>query len=92
MCAELGRRRNACPEAIGAAAAPGSIGVVVLDRAEWHQQLRPRAARNLALPELPPDSLELNPMETVFQYPKGNRLANRAFADAAGVDEACRKT
>ena len=64
----------------------------MLDRAGWRQQLRPRAARNLVLPELPPDGPELNPMETVFQYPKGNRLANRAFADAAGVAEACCKT
>ena len=31
-------------------------------------------------------------MEAVFQHLKGNRLANRAFADAAAVAEACRKT
>ena len=30
-------------------------------------------------------------METVFQYLKGNRLANRVFADAAAVAEACCK-
>ena len=41
--------------------------------------------------ELPPYSLELNPMETVFQSLKGNRLANRVFADAAAVAEACSK-
>ena len=41
--------------------------------------------------ELLPYSPELNPMETVFQYLKGNRLANRVFADAAAVAEACRR-
>ena len=42
--------------------------------------------------ELPPYSLELNPMETVFQYLKSNLLANRVFADtAAAVAEACCK-
>ena len=47
---------------------------------------------NLALPELPPYSAEPDPMETVFQYRRRNRLANRAFADAAAaVAEACRK-
>ena len=46
---------------------------------------------NLVLLELPPYSPEPDPMETVFQYPKGNRLANRVFADAAAVAEACRK-
>ena len=30
-------------------------------------------------------------METVFQSLKGNRLANRVFADAAAAAEACRK-
>ena len=30
-------------------------------------------------------------METLFQYSKGNRLANRVFADTATVAEACRK-
>ena len=30
-------------------------------------------------------------METVFQYPRGDRLVNRAFAGAAAVAEACRK-
>ena len=44
---------------------------------------------NLVLLELPPYSPEPDPMETVFQYPRGNRLANRAFADAAAVAEAC---
>ena len=38
-----------------------------------------------------PDPMEPDPMETVFQYPRGNRLANRVFADAAAVTGACRK-
>ena len=41
--------------------------------------------------ELPPYSPEPDPMETVFQYPRSNRLANRVFADAAAAVEACRK-
>lgn len=32
-----------------------------------------------------------NSMETAFQYPRGNRLANRVFTDAAAVAEACRR-
>ena len=30
-------------------------------------------------------------METVFQYPGNNRLANRVFEDVSAVDDACRK-
>ena len=82
---------NAHPEAIGAAVAPGSIGVVVLDRARRHGSRDFAPPGNAVLLELPPYSPELNPMETVIQYPRSNRLANRVFADAAAVAEACRK-
>ena len=30
-------------------------------------------------------------METVFQYLKNNRLANRVFSDVAAATEACRE-
>ena len=82
---------NAHLVAIGAAVTPGSIGVVVLDRAGWHgsRDLAPPA--NLVLLELPPYSPEPDPMERVFQYLQSNRLANRVFADAAAVAKACRK-
>ena len=36
--------------------------------------------------ELSPYNPEPGPMEMVFQYLKGNRLANREFADAAAPD------
>ena len=82
---------NAHPEAIGAAVAPGSIGVIVLDRAGWHRSRDLAPPGNVVLLELPSYSPELNPMETVFQYPRSNCLANRVFAAAATVAEACRK-
>ena len=82
---------NAHPAAIGAAVAPGSVGVVVLDRAGWRRSRDLAPPANLVLLELPPCSPELNPMETVFPYLKSNRLANRVFADADAMAEACRK-
>ena len=82
---------NAHPAAIGAAVAPGSVGVVVLDGAGWHTSRELAPPDNIVLLKLPPYSPELNPMETVFQYLKNNRLANRVFADVAAVADACRK-
>ena len=82
---------NAHPAAIGAAVAPGSIGVVALDGAGWHRGHKLALPDNIVLPTLPPYSPELNPMQTVFQYLKNNRLANRVFANVAAVDEACRE-
>ena len=46
---------------------------------------------NIVLLRLSPYSPELNPMETVFQYLKNNRLANRVFSDVAAATEACRE-
>ena len=80
---------NAHSEAIGAAVAPGSV-VVVRSTGQWRRNRDLAPPANLVLLELPPYSPELNPMETVFQYPRGNRLANRVFADTAAVAETCR--
>ena len=82
---------NAHPAAIGAAVAPGSIGVVAPDGAGWHTSRELAPPDNIVLLKLPPYSPELNPMETVFRYLKNNRLANRVFADVAAVADACRK-
>ena len=75
--------------AIGAAVAPGSVGVVVLDGAGWRgsRDLAPRA--RLVLLELPFYSPELNLMETVFQHPRAHHLADRVFGLL--LAEACRK-
>ena len=73
------------------AVAPRRICVVVLDRAGWHRSRDLAPPANVVLLELPPYSPELNPMETVFQYPRSNRLANRVFAATAAVAEACHK-
>ena len=82
---------NAHPAAIGAAVAPGSVGVVAPDGAGWHTSRELAPPDNIVLLKLPPYSPELNPMETVFRYLKNNRLANRVFADVAAVADACRK-
>ena len=82
---------NAHPAAIGAAVAPGSVGVVAPDGAGWDTSRELAPPDNVVLLKLPPLSPELNPMETVFRYPRNDRLANRVFADASAVADACRK-
>ncbi len=82
---------NAHPAAIGAAVAPGSVGVVALDGEGWRTSREIAPPDNVVLLKLPPWSPELNPMETVFRYLKNNRLANRMFADVAAVTDACCK-
>ena len=82
---------NTHPETNGAAVAPESVGVVAPGRAGWRGRRGLAPPANLVLLELPPYNPEPDPMETVFRYPRGNRLANRVFADAAAVAEARRK-
>ncbi len=53
----------------------GAHAVLVCDGARWHQAgVRVRVPNNITLLALPPYSPELNPMENVWQYLRGNKL------------------
>ena len=70
--------------------AAGAHGVVVLDGAGWHQQGgRLRVPPNLTLLPLPPYAPELNPVENVWQYLRGNRLSNTVWDTYEQIVEAC---
>ena len=54
--------------------APGAHAVLVCDGAGWHQQgKRLRTPHNITLLRLPPYSPELNPMENIWDYLRGNK-------------------
>jgi len=56
--------------------ATGAHAVMVCDGAGWHQQgKRLRAPDNITLLPLPPYSPELNPMENIWDYLRGNKLS-----------------
>ena len=64
-------------------------GYCCLFGAAWHESGGPVIPGNLTLLFLPPYSPELNPMEQVFQFLRGNRFSNRAFAHVEAVRTAC---
>jgi transposase len=70
--------------------AKGAHAVLLLDRAGWHTTARLAVPRNISLIFLPSRSLELNPVENVWQHLRANRLSNRVF-DTYGdiIDAAC---
>ena len=70
---------------IAAAVPRGRHAVLVLDGAGWHRSKRLEVPANISLLRLPPYSPELNPMENVFAFLKGNFLANRIFATVEEV-------
>ena len=57
---------------------PGSVAVLLCDRAGWHQTGRKLSApENVVLLPLPPYSPELNPMENIWDYLRQNKLCTR---------------
>jgi transposase len=56
--------------------APGAHAVLVCDGAGWHQSgERLTIPENISLLRLPPYAPELNPIENVWQYWRGNKLS-----------------
>ncbi len=67
---------------ISAAVTPGAHAILILDGAGWHHSGgKLRVPCNISLLHLPPYSPELNPVETVWAYLRGNALSNRVFEE-----------
>jgi len=68
----------------------GAHAVLLLDRAGWHTTGHLVVPKNLTLILLPSRAPELNPVENVWQYLRGNWLSNRVFdTHEAILDTAC---
>ena len=60
--------------------APGAHAALVLDGAGWHRPAASSASpHNITLIPLPPYAPELNPVENVWEYLRGNKLAISAL-------------
>ena len=69
--------------------APGAHALLVLDGAGWHGGKDLAVPRNISLLTLPPSAPELNPVENVWEYLRGNRLSNTVFDSYPDIVEAC---
>src|SRR5690349_25172734 len=58
----------------------GAIALLVLDGAPWHTSPRLKRPDNIVLLPLPPYSPELNPMENVWEFMRGNFCVFRSKA------------
>ena len=77
---------------ISAQVTPGAHAVVVCDGAGWHQQgKRLRVPDNITLLPLPPYSPELNPMENIWDYLRGNKLSTRVWQSYEAIVAACKE-
>ena len=57
----------------------GAIALLVLDGAGWHSSPRLNVPKNIVLLPLPPYAPELNPMENVWEFMRGNDLSHRVW-------------
>lgn len=62
--------------------------VVLMDRAGWHTTDKLHVPDNLTIILLPSRSPELNPVENIWQYIRGNWLSNTVFEDYDAIVEA----
>jgi len=64
---------------ISTQAASGAHAVIVCDDAGWHQQGERLCIPDITLLPLPAYSPELNPMENIWDYLRGNKLSARVW-------------
>ena len=68
----------------------GAHAVLVCDGAGWHQQgERLTVPDNITLLRLPPYAPELNPIENVWEYMRGNQLSMRLWDSYEAIVDAC---
>ena len=67
--------------AIGRKVAAGSHAALILDGAGYHLAAALTIPENVTLVRLPPYAPELNPIENVWEYLRGNKLAITVFDD-----------
>ncbi len=69
----------------------GAHAVLMCDGADWHQPgQRLRVPDNITLLPLPAYSPELNPMENIWDYLRGNKLSTRVWNSHEAIVTACR--
>lgn len=73
---------------ISAMVDPGAHAVLMVDQAGWHTSPKLKVPHNITLLPLPPRSPELNPVENIWQYIRGNWLSNTVFEDYDAIVEA----
>jgi transposase len=70
--------------------APGAHAALVIDGAGYHGAARLTVPSNITLIRLPPYAPELNPVENIREYLRGNKLAITVFESYDDiVDKSC---
>jgi len=74
---------------IAAHVAPRVHAVLLVDQAGWHLSQYLVVPPNITLVPLPPKCPELNPVENIWQFIRGNWLSNRVFKSYENIVDHC---
>ena len=74
---------------ISKAVSPNAHAALVADGAGWHVSDKLVVPGNITLVKLPPYAPELNPIENVWAYLRGTKLAHRLFDSYKDIVDAC---
>ena len=69
--------------------APGAHAIVLLDGAGWHIANDLEIPENITLFPIPPYSPELNPVENIWEFLRGNKLAIQVWDDYEAIVSSC---
>jgi hypothetical protein len=84
---------NAHLQEISTRVAPGAHALLLCDRAGWHATSRGlQVPVNMTLLPLPAYAPELNPMENVWDYLRGNKLCGVLWNSYKAIVQACKKS
>ena len=83
------RAMQAHLDEIAATVARGAHAVLLLDRAGWHTTDQLIVPKNISLVFLPSRAPELNPVENIWQFMRGNWLSNRVFKSYEDIVDHC---
>ena len=74
---------------IGRRVTTGAHAVLLLDGAGWHTSPKLRIPENISLLPLPSYSPELNPVENIWEFLRGNFLSHRVWESYDAIVDAC---
>ena len=80
---------NAHLTEIGRNVREGAIVVPILDGAGWHSSPRLKIPENIVLLRLPPYAPELNPIENLWEYLRGNFLSHTVYKSYTAIVDGC---
>ena len=67
----------------------GAIALMIIDGAGWHRSLKLIVPNNIALLILPPYAPELNSVENIWEYLRGNAFSHQVWETYEAILDAC---